>query len=402
MMNFNIQLFADAQTNTTGTMSVEMKTFYEKRLIDQAEPRLVHDQFADYYPVPQNGGKTIEFRKYDSLPKATTPLTEGVTPNGQALNVTTITSDLHQYGGWTPLTDVLQMTAIDNNVVQATRVLASQAGRTMDSITRDVLAGGTNVIYAPKLGADGAETGTVRDIAVLTRVGRPTCFVIEGLDTDEDGAPCYRLSRAKAQQLCKAEYLDTLSPGDILPCTVTHIEPFGAFCDVGCGISALLPIDCMSVSRISSPADRVSVGQQILCAIKNRDAQGRFVLTIRELLGTWAENAARFTVGETVVGIVRSVEEYGTFVEIAPNLAGLAESCNGLAPGQAVSVYIKNILPEKMKIKLVIVNHALSQPHRFELRYFVTEGHLDRWVYSTPECPKRIETDFAVAACNPG
>ena len=128
-MNFNIQLFADAQTNTTGTMSVEMKTFYEKRLIDQAEPRLVHDQFADYYPVPQNGGKTIEFRKYDSLPKASTPLT-----------------------------DVLQMTAIDNNVVQATRVLASQAGRTMDSITRDVLAGGTNVIYAPKLGADGAET----------------------------------------------------------------------------------------------------------------------------------------------------------------------------------------------------------------------------------------------------
>ena len=249
--------------------------------------------------------------------------------------------------------------------------------------------------------ADGAETGTVRDIAVLTRVGRPTCFVIQGLDTEADGTPCYRLSRAEAQRLCKAEYLDTLSPGDILPCTVTHIEPFGAFCDVGCGISALLPIDCMSVSRISSPADRVSVGQQILCAIKNRDAQGRFVLTIRELLGTWAENAARFTVGETVVGIVRSVEEYGTFVEIAPNLAGLAESCTGLVPGQAVSVYIKNILPEKMKIKLVIVNHALSQSHRFELRYFITEGHLDHWLYSTPESRKRIETDFADMACNP-
>ena len=202
--------------------------------------------------------------------------------------------------------------------------------------------GGVKAVMPFAQCADGAETGTVRDIAVLTRVGRPTCFVIEGLDTDEDGAPCYRLSRAEAQRLCKAEYLDTLSPGDILPCTVTHIEPFGAFCDVGCGISALLPIDCMSVSRISSPADRVSVGQQILCAIKNRDAQGRFVLTIRELLGTWAENAARFTVGETVVGIVRSVEEYGTFVEIAPNLAGLAESCSGLAPGQAVSVYIKN------------------------------------------------------------
>ncbi len=160
-MALNLQLFADASTqltNTTGTMTKEMKTFYEKRLIDQAEPRLVHDQFADYYPMPQNGGKTIEFRKYDSLPKAKTPLTEGVTPNGQALTVTTVTSDLHQYGGWTPLTDVLQMTAIDNNVVQATRVLASQAGRTLDTITRDVLAGGTNVIYAPQTGEDGTET----------------------------------------------------------------------------------------------------------------------------------------------------------------------------------------------------------------------------------------------------
>ena len=125
--------------------------------------------------------------------------------------------------------------------------------------------GGVKAVMPFAQCADGAETGTVRDIAVLTRVGRPTCFVIEGLDTDEDGTPCYRLSRAEAQRLCKAEYLDTLSPGDILPCTVTHIEPFGAFCDVGCGISALLPIDCMSVSRISSPADRVSVGQQILC-----------------------------------------------------------------------------------------------------------------------------------------
>ncbi len=249
--------------------------------------------------------------------------------------------------------------------------------------------------------ADGAENGTVRDIAVLTRVGRPTCFVIDALDTDENGQPFYRLSRAEAQRMCKADYLDALQPGDILPCTVTHIEPFGAFCDVGCGISALLPIDCMSVSRISSPADRVSVGQQILCAIRSRDVQGRFVLTIRELLGTWEENAAGFTVGETVVGIVRSVEEYGTFIEIAPNLAGLAESCADLTPGQAVSVYIKNILPEKMKIKLVIVNHSLNQRHRFELKYFITEGHIDRWVYSTPESSKRIETDFAAAACNP-
>ena len=129
---WNLQRFADASSqlnNTTSTMPIEMKTFYEKRLIDQAEPKLVHDQFADYYPIPSGGGKEIEFRKYDSLPKATEPLTEGVTPDGQSLTVTKITSEVHQYGGWTPLTDVLQMTAIDNNVVQATRILASQADR---------------------------------------------------------------------------------------------------------------------------------------------------------------------------------------------------------------------------------------------------------------------------------
>ena len=99
--------------------------------------------------------------------------------------------------------------------------------------------------------AEGADTGAVRDIAVLTRVGRATCFVIESLEEDAEGRPFCRLSRAKAQQMCREEYLDTLEPGDILPCAVTHIESFGAFCDVGCGISALLPIDCMSVSRIS-------------------------------------------------------------------------------------------------------------------------------------------------------
>lgn len=149
----DLQLFADASAalnNTTSTsgMTAEMKTFYEKRLIDQAEPRLVHDQFADYYPVPQNGGKTIEFRKYDSLPKALVPLTEGVTPAGQKLSMGVIRATIKQYGGYIELSDILELTAIDNNLVQATRLLASQAGRTSDTITREVLAGGTNVVYA--------------------------------------------------------------------------------------------------------------------------------------------------------------------------------------------------------------------------------------------------------------
>lgn len=155
----NLQLFA-TETQTTGSagLSAEMKTYYEKRLIDLAGPKLVHDQFADKYPIPKNGGKTIEFRKYSPLAKATTPITEGVTPDGNKLNVTGIQATVAQYGDWIQMSDLLELTAIDNNVVQATKLLGNQAGRTLDTVTREVLAGGTNVIYAPKVGTGGAKT----------------------------------------------------------------------------------------------------------------------------------------------------------------------------------------------------------------------------------------------------
>ena len=140
----------DGNTNITGDsgLSDEIKTYYSDYLIDMAEPELVHDQFGQKHPIPKNGGKTIEFRKYDPLPKALTPLTEGVTPNGQKLNMGVITATVKQYGGFIELSDMLLLTAIDNNLVQATKLLGSQAGRTLDTITREVLNGGTNVQYA--------------------------------------------------------------------------------------------------------------------------------------------------------------------------------------------------------------------------------------------------------------
>ena len=144
-----LNLFAGNTNVTTDTgLSNEMKTFYSDYLIDMAEPNLVHDQFGQKHPIPKNGGKIIEFRKYDSLPKALTPLTEGVTPNGQKLSMSVITSNVQQYGGYIELSDILLLTAIDNNLVQATKLLGSQAGRTLDTITREVLNGGTNVQYA--------------------------------------------------------------------------------------------------------------------------------------------------------------------------------------------------------------------------------------------------------------
>lgn len=148
----NLQLFATAANTTTSSgsgnnLSVEMKTFYSDYLIDLVGPMLVHDQFGQKHPIPKNGGKTIEFRKYSPLSKALTPLTEGVTPDGQALDVSALTSTVSQYGGWIQLPDMLLLTAIDNNMVEATRLLADQAGRTLDTVTREVLSGGTNVQY---------------------------------------------------------------------------------------------------------------------------------------------------------------------------------------------------------------------------------------------------------------
>lgn len=146
---YNLQLFAENTNKTTSSgLTEEMKTFYSDYLIDNATPKLVHDQFGQKHPIPKNSGKTIQFRKYSPLPKLTTPLQEGVTPDGQSLNMSVIEATVAQYGGYVTLSDMLEFTAIDNNLVQATKLLGSQAGATLDTITREVLNGGTNVIFA--------------------------------------------------------------------------------------------------------------------------------------------------------------------------------------------------------------------------------------------------------------
>lgn len=154
---FNLGIFfAEVMNKTTNSstgadLSPEMKTYYEKRLIELAEPELIHDQFGDKYPIPKNSGKIIEFRRFSSLPKAMTALTEGVSPDGKSLNVTSITATISQHGDVVRLTDMLEMTALDPIQVQTMKIIASQAGRTLDAITREVLCAGTNVIYVPKV-----------------------------------------------------------------------------------------------------------------------------------------------------------------------------------------------------------------------------------------------------------
>jgi small subunit ribosomal protein S1 len=244
-----------------------------------------------------------------------------------------------------------------------------------------------------------------KDIAILTRVGKAIACKVTGMETDVLGGTVVRLSRRLAQAECAARYLDTLVPGDILRARVPHLENFGAFVDVGCGIPSLLSVDTISVSRISHPKDRLYNGQILWVVVRSIDpANHRIFVSTRELLGTWEENAARYAPGQTVAGIVRSVEDYGVFVELAPNLAGLAEirDCDREVVrslvGRTAAVFIKSINPERMKIKLVLIDahrgEAVSPPR---LHYFIQGDeveHIDSWVYSPAGARKRVETVF--------
>ena len=228
--------------------------------------------------------------------------------------------------------------------------------------------------------AVGIREGTAREIAILSRVGRSVAFQVTELP---DGQPPV-LSRRGAQEEALDHFLRTLVPGDILPATVINLTAFGAFCDIGCGVPALLGMENISVSRIAHSRDRFRIGQNILVAVKSLDpSQRRIFLTHKELLGTWQENAAAFLPGQTVTGFVRSIKDYGAFVELSPNLSGLTDPNPALQEGDAVSVYIKSILPDRQKIKLVALQRlepgSVPLP---ELRYFLTNGHISFWEYA--------------------
>jgi len=153
----SLQHFAQLQTTTSEGLSAEMKTFYDMSLIDEASANLVHDQFGQKRPIPMGGGKTIEFRKFTPLDKALTPLTEGITPDGKSLTVSTVTATVNQYGDYITQSDMLELTSVDNTILEATKLLGRQAGLTLDTVVRNVLQSGTNVTYCPKV-VDGVET----------------------------------------------------------------------------------------------------------------------------------------------------------------------------------------------------------------------------------------------------
>ena len=287
----------------------------------------------------------------------------------------------------------VNLTAL-NEAMQQNRILEARALVCDAQHNLIVDLGCCKGIIPRQEGAMGVSEGSTRDIAILSRVGKPVCFQVKELTVDEQQNPIALLSRRAVQELCCSHYISHLAPGDVIDARVTHLEPFGCFVDIGCGISSMIPIDSISVSRISHPRDRFKVGQDIRAVVKSVDETGRVFLTHKELLGTWEENATLFSPGETVAGIIRSVEDYGAFVELTPNLAGLAEPREDIHPGQYASVYIKSLIPERMKVKLIIVDAFDAEYDVLEPEYFFTGDHIHCWKYSPDHCQKLIESHF--------
>ena len=234
--------------------------------------------------------------------------------------------------------------------------------------------------------ARGILGGETRDIAILSRVGRPVCFTVMGFAPDGTAL----LSRRSAQEAALEQIFREKRPGDILPAVVTGLAPFGAFCDIGCGAVGLLGLRNLCVSRLTHPREMLRVGQQLPVLIQSLDpARRRVGLTLRELLGTWQENAARFRAGQTVTGIACGKTDYGVFIALTPNLCGLAERDDTLEPGQPVCVYIKAIHPETLKLKLTVLHRLDTVPPQ-PLRFTKTEGRLDVWRYGSRENAKIV------------
>ena len=247
--------------------------------------------------------------------------------------------------------------------------------------------------------AESVYCDKIKDIAIITRVGKPVAFKVMEIIQKENEKPIAILSRREAQRECVANYLMYLIPGDIIPAKITHFEHFGAFVDVGCGVASLLSIDSISVSRISNPKERFSLREELNVIVKDIDYEtGRLSVSTKELFGTWEENIEGFSTGQTVSGVIRSIEDYGIFVELAPNLAGLAELYDGAYVGQSCAVYIKSIIPDKMKIKLVIIDTYDTCTKKITPDdYFIdtsTVSHIDYWKYSPDNSQKIVETIF--------
>lgn len=235
-----------------------------------------------------------------------------------------------------------------------------------------------------------------RSVSIMAKVGKCVKFKV-GCITKKGNSYTVECSRAAAQKECYDEYISKLTPGDIIPARILHIEKYGMFCDIGCGLVALLPIENVSILRNTEPQKIFRTWKDLFVVVKDIDDEGKITLTHKELLGTWDEEVSKFKVGETVSGTVKTIEDYGVFIELSQNLAGLAEVAKNVRVGDKVNVNIKDIMADKMKIKLIIISSETPDPEYIEkpkFKYTMKHGHIDEWKYSPENCKRYIGTKF--------
>lgn len=239
---------------------------------------------------------------------------------------------------------------------------------------------------------DGKET---KIVSAVSKVGKHIRFIPKSVRKD-DTTFIVECSRRDAQLECYNNYISKLSPGDVIPAKLVRVENYGVFCDIGCGIIALLPTNNISVTHIINPKEALACVKQLSVVVKEIDENHRIQLSHKELLGTWREEASKFKDGEVVCGTVLSIEDYGVFVRLSQNLSGLAEPTNiNLKYGDTVSVMINNIIDTNMKIKLSIIEKIEdAEPERLKFTYTQHDGHIKEWVYSTEQAKKQIKTVF--------
>lgn len=235
--------------------------------------------------------------------------------------------------------------------------------------------------------AEGIESGKVREIAIISKVGLPVCFKVLSIDQSTE-IPTVILSRKLAQEVCREKYIKNLEIGEVISGKITHIEGFGVFVDIGCGIISFIGIENISISRINHPEDRFLQGQQIYTIVLEKTDE-KISFSHKELLGTWQENVDMIEVDTTMTGIVRSIESYGIFIELFPNLSGLAEIKEGIEVSDVVSVHVKSINDQKMKVKLNIIR-KIPKIDRRNFTYFIKEGRVKNFQYSPESCKTRV------------
>lgn len=248
----------------------------------------------------------------------------------------------------------------------------------------------TDIEYSPS-------NKKTKSVAIMSKVGKTARFKVTDITELDDGTFSINCSRAEAQKECYENFINKLTPGDIIKAHVTHIEDYGVFCDIGNGIIALLPIENISIIRITNPKRVLRTWKDLYAVVKSIDEQGRITLTHKELLGTWESEVSQFKVGETVPGIVKTIESYGIFVQLSQNLSGLAEVNKNVHIEDNVNVYIKDINQETMKIKLAIVSSETPDPdfiNKVKFNYKIKHGRIEHWQYSPKGCSKQVGTRF--------